>query len=95
MSTAEDEHRKGGHVGVAATVARTRSRFWITNLQRMVKSIWYNVSHVSKDYSTDSFLQVMRRFASIRGWPERVYSDRGTQLVAALKELREAIKKLD
>ena len=36
---AEDEHRKGGHLGVAATVARIRSRFWITNLQRIVKSI--------------------------------------------------------
>lgn len=24
---------------------------------------------LSKDYSTDSFLQIMRRFASVRGWP--------------------------
>lgn len=50
---------------------------------------------VSKDNSTDSFLQVMRRFASIRGRPERVYSARGTQLVAASKELMEAFKQLD
>jgi len=38
---AEDEHRKGGHLGVAATAARIRSWFWITNLQRMVKSICF------------------------------------------------------
>ena len=50
---------------------------------------------LSKDYSTDSFLQVMRRFASVRGWPKRVHSDRGTQLVAASKELKEAVKELD
>ena len=160
---AEDEHRKGGHLGVAATVARIRSRFRITNLQRIAKSICFkcvtcrrkfqrlsgqimsdlplerlqpsppfaNVGvdffgpftirgevqkrvrgkcygvifvcfvsravhlDLSKDYSTDSFLQVMRRFASVRGWPKRVHSDRGTQLVAASKELKEAVKELD
>ena len=160
---AEDEHRKSGHLGVAATVARIRSRFWITSLQRMVKSICFkcvtckrkfqrlsrqimsnlplerlqpsppfsNIGvdffgpftirgevqkrvrgkcygvifarltsravhvYVSKDYSTDSFLQVLRRFASIRSWPEKVFSDRGTQLVAASKELKEAIREIN
>ena len=38
---AENEYWKGGHLGVAATVARIRSWFWITNLQKMVKSICY------------------------------------------------------
>ena len=50
---------------------------------------------VSKDYSTDSFLQVLTRFASIRGWPEKVFSDCGTQLVAASKELKEVIREID
>ena len=50
---------------------------------------------ISKDYSTDSFLQVMRRFSSIRGWPKKIYSHCGTQLVAASKELKEAINGLD
>ena len=50
---------------------------------------------ISSDYSTDSFLQVMRRFASIRGWPRKVYSDNGTQLVAASKELRNALKDIE
>ena len=50
---------------------------------------------ISSDYSTDSFLQVMRRFASIRGWPQKVYSDNGTQLNAASKELRNALKDIE
>ena len=50
---------------------------------------------ISSDYSTDSFPQVMRRFASIRGWPRKVYSDNGTQLVAACKELRNALKGIE
>ena len=37
----------------------------------------------------------MRRFASIRGWPRKVYSDNGTQLVAASKELRNALKDIE
>lgn len=50
---------------------------------------------VSSDYSTDSFLQVLRRFASVRGWPRKVYSDNGIQLVAASKELKDVVKVLD
>lgn len=46
---------------------------------------------VSKDYSTDRFLHVLRWFASIRGWPSKLYSDCGTQFVAASKELKVAI----
>ena len=50
---------------------------------------------LSRDYSTDSFLQVLRLFASIRGWPHKIHSDRGTQLVRASKELKGAIKGID
>ena len=50
---------------------------------------------VSSDYSTGSFLQVLRRFASVRGWPRRVYSHNGTQLVAASKELKDVVTGLD
>ena len=38
---AEDEHRKGEYLGVAANVARMRCHFWITNLQRLVKRIFH------------------------------------------------------
>ena len=37
----------------------------------------------------------MRRSSSIRGWPEKIYSDCGTQLVAAAKELKDAISRLN
>ena len=47
------------------------------------------------DYSTDVFLQVMRRLASIMDWPKKVCSDCGTQLMVSSKELKEAIKELD
>ena len=47
------------------------------------------------DYSTDAFLQTLRRFVCIRGWPKEIRSDNGTQLVAASKELRDVINGLD
>ena len=50
---------------------------------------------ISQDYSTDGFLQTFRRFTSIRGYPSEVWSDCGTQLVAADKGLREMIKVFD
>ena len=37
----------------------------------------------------------LNRFASIRGWPEKIYSDPGSQLVGAERELKEAWKKID
>ena len=40
-------------------------------------------------------MQVLRRFASIRGWPRKIVSDGGTQLVGASRELREQIAGLD
>lgn len=50
---------------------------------------------VAEDYSTPAFLQVLRRFFSIRGYPHTLWSDRGTQLVGADNELRLAIKGWD
>jgi hypothetical protein len=50
---------------------------------------------VVSDYSTDSFLLALRRFISLRGSPMKVYSDRGSQLRAADKELKEIIALLD
>ena len=36
---AESEHAKDGHLGVSSTVAKIRSRFWIINVRKIVKSI--------------------------------------------------------
>ena len=50
---------------------------------------------IAGDYSTDEFLHTLRRFASIRGWPRKIISDRGTNLVGASNELKEMMKKVD
>ena len=47
------------------------------------------------DYSTDKFLQALRRFATFRGWPSKIHSDPGSQLKCASTELQQAIKNLD
>ena len=44
---------------------------------------------------TDSFMVAFMRFTSIRGWPEIMYSDPGTQLVNADKELRQMWRKME
>ena len=46
-------------------------------------------------YASSNFLMVLSRFASIRGWPNKIYSDPGSQLVGAERELKEAWKKID
>ena len=50
---------------------------------------------VATGYSQDAFLMVLRRFVSLRGYPANIYSDNGSQLKAASKELREVIKGID
>ena len=44
---------------------------------------------LADSYDTDSFLNVLRRFTSIRGYPKTMYSDKGSQIVAAANELKE------
>ncbi|XP_038055193.1 uncharacterized protein LOC119727400 [Patiria miniata] len=46
---------------------------------------------VAVDYSTSGFLQVLRRFVSLRGYPAEMYSDGGSQLAAASRELKLAV----
>ncbi|KAK3105008.1 hypothetical protein FSP39_015108 [Pinctada imbricata] len=50
---------------------------------------------LADSYSTDSFLMVLRRFVSIHGYPRKLRSDVGTQLVSASKELKEMNKNWD
>ena len=133
----EDKHRKIGHLGIAATIAAIRSKFWVLKLRKLATKISKDcipckkkykrlsgqamselpeerikpaptfasvgcdffgpfvikgevqkrirgksfgviitclVSRavhvdISNSYSTDSFLQALRRFSSLRGWP--------------------------
>ena len=44
-------------------------------------------------YDANSALLALSRFASVRGWPERIYSDPGSQLVAISKEINQAATK--
>ena len=151
------------HAGVLSTVSRIRLKYWIVNLQKMVKSIiyhcvpcklkrqelmkqimaplpterlkpapaWHQISldyfgpfvikgevnkrsrgkcfgliftclitrgvhaDITTDYTTDSFLMAFRRFVSIRGYPGIVFSDNGSQLKAASRELKSVLKNID
>ena len=144
-------------------MVKTRLRYWVINLKRMVKSVvykcvpclayrqltmnqvmgklpiervkpappWYSISidlfspyevkgsvnrrirkrvygvlfnclvtravyiDISMNYSTDAFLMVLRRFVSLQGYPSNIYSDNGSQLKAASKELKDVIKGLE
>ena len=50
---------------------------------------------LATNYSTDGFLLVLRRFISLRGYPQKIFSDNGTNLVGASNELKQAIQGLD
>ncbi|PIC44764.1 hypothetical protein B9Z55_005020 [Caenorhabditis nigoni] len=47
---------------------------------------------VSPDYTAFNFLQTMRRFIAIRGCPDRMLSDNGTNFLLGKKIVEEAIK---
>jgi len=159
---ARDEHIKGGHLGVAASVSKVRSKYWIVGIKTLMKKIVNQCIHckeklkalqeqiisplpierikpspafhttgvdyfgpfatkgeiqkrvrgksygviftcfssravyvdVAHDLSTDGFLQVLRRFSCLRGWPAKFRSDRGTQLVGASNEMKEIVNNL-
>ena len=46
-------------------------------------------------YDTDNFLLVLRRFISIRGCPDQIRSDAGSQIIAASKEWKALFENLD
>ena len=50
---------------------------------------------VAKDMSTDSYLNVLRRFISLRGQVKRIRCDRGTNFVGACNELKAALNEMD
>ena len=50
---------------------------------------------LAASYDTESFLMTLRRFMSIRGCPIKIYSDPGSQLKAADKELQTALRNMN
>ena len=47
---------------------------------------------VTESYDTDALLQALRRFMSLRGKPQVIYSDQGTQMIAASKEVENMLE---
>ena len=50
---------------------------------------------VTIDYSSDAFLMVFRRFSSLRGYPNIIYSDSGSQIAGASNVLKLISKEYD
>ena len=52
---------------------------------------------VTEDYGTEAFLQVLRKFMSLRGTPSVIHSDKGSQLESAAEELKmwATVQKID
>ena len=50
---------------------------------------------VAFGYDTESFLMAFSRFSNLRGCPAKVYSDPGSQLIGADRELQSAWKEVD
>ena len=81
--------------------------FWIKDtVKRRVKRKVFGVLYTSstehsvyidlaEGYDTDSYFMVQKRFVSIRGYPKKMRSDLGSQLVCADKEMKEILHNLD
>ena len=72
-------NKRAQHYGVIFTCLNTRA----VHLEMAV------------DLTTMEFIQVLRRFFSIRGYPAVLLSDNGLQMVGAARELREMVQGLD
>ena len=75
-----------GPVEIRGTVnKRSRKKVWglvITCLATQAVHL-----DITDDYSMESVLTTLRRFIATRGSPRSIFSDKGTQLKAAAKEL--------
>ena len=159
---AEKEHVDVGHLALESTIARIRSKYWITGVRKLVREVIRKCRHckvkfkklasqkmsplpierlkptppfqnvgldyfgpfevkgevqkrtrgkgygllltcdssravhaeIAQDFSTDAFLQALRRFGCMRGWPKKIHSDNGTQLVGATNEMSSVISGL-
>jgi len=47
---------------------------------------------IAQSLDTDSMMNVLRRFISVRGYPEQIRSDRGSNFTKAEKQLEEAVE---
>ena len=64
---------------------RTKKKVWGLVITCLATRAVHN--DVTEDYSMDSVLQALRRFIAMRACPRTIFSDKGSQLMAASKEL--------
>ena len=57
-------------------------------------TVWAVHIELDPDLTTDAFLLTLRRFIARRGKPKEIWSDNGSRIIGADRELREALDKL-
>ena len=83
-----------GPIEIKDTVKqRSRKKVWGVIFSCTVTRAMY--LDVTEDYSTDTILQVIRRFVAVRGCPSEIQSDQSSQLIAAAKDIGELFKNWD
>lgn len=70
---------------------RSEKRWGVLITCLTVRAVHLEIAH---SLTADSCIMAIRNFMARRGVPIRIYSDRGTNFVAASKELEEALKEL-
>ena len=72
---------------------RTRKKVWIVICNCTVTRTVY--IDLTEDYGTDSILQTLGRFITIRGCPGEIQSDQGSQLIAAAEDIAQLVASWD
>ena len=69
---------------------RTHMKVWgLIATCAVVRAVYLDLT---EGYSTDAILQTLDRFVSTRGYPSKMISDQGTQLIAASKDIASLTK---
>lgn len=78
---------------IVVTIGRRHEKRYVVLFTCMsIRAIHLEIAH---SLDTDSAVMAIRRFVSRRGSPKEIYSDNGTNLRSADRELRDAVKNLD
>ena len=72
---------------------RTHEKVWIVIFNCTVTQAVY--IDLTEDYRTDSILQTLCRFITIRGCPGEIQSDQGSHLIAAAEDIAQLVASWD
>ena len=61
----------------------------------MIRALISCMSSRAIHVDLDGYLQLLRRYASVRGWPKIIHSDNGSKLVGASQELKYCVSNID